>query len=95
MYGFTGFSTGSIKNSTAYIPVQTMMEGGSNRVNLKGRTWQRMISTNKQPEFVNSQHLQLARERVEKNDAISKACVNKIKDRVLGGKDKELKEEDE
>jgi len=95
MYGFTGFSTGIVKDSPAYIPVQTMMDGGSNRVSLKGRTWQRMISTNKQPEFVNSQHLQLARERVEKNDAISKACVNKIKDRVLGGKDKELKEEDE
>jgi hypothetical protein len=74
MYGFTGFSTGSIRNSTAYIPVQTMMDGGSNRVNLKGRTWQRLVATNKQPEFVNEQHLQLARDRVDKHYAISWAC---------------------
>lgn len=92
MYGFTGFSTGSIRSSTAYIPVQTMMEGGSNRVSLKGRTWQRLVATNKQPDFVNDQHLQLARDRVEQHDAINRACCLKIRDRVIGSH--ELKEEE-
>jgi len=34
MAGYTGFSTGSIRNSVCYIPVVTMMEGGTNKVSI-------------------------------------------------------------
>lgn len=54
MYGYTGFSIGSIKNSLCYIPVVTMIDGGSNKVNLESREWQQMLSANRQPEFVNA-----------------------------------------
>jgi hypothetical protein len=37
MYGYTGFSCGSIRGTIALIPVQTMMEGGINKVSLDGR----------------------------------------------------------
>ena len=39
MHGFTGFSTGKIRNSSCYIPVTTMMEGGSNKVSIRSRVW--------------------------------------------------------
>lgn len=34
MYGYTGFSIGSIRNSMCYIPVVTMIDGGCNKVSL-------------------------------------------------------------
>ena len=83
MYGFTGFSTGSIRNSLAYIPVQTMMEGGSNRVNLSSRQWQRLLVANRQPEFVNDENLEKARERIQNSDNKRKACLKKIAFRVF------------
>jgi 6-phosphofructokinase 1 len=46
MYGYTGFSIGSIRGSMAYIPVVTLMEGGINKVSLISRQWQRMIVAN-------------------------------------------------
>jgi hypothetical protein len=46
MYGFTGFTVGNIRNSLCYIPVTTMNEAGTNKVNLSARPWQRMLAAN-------------------------------------------------
>jgi hypothetical protein len=64
MYGFTGFTVGSIRNSMCYIPVELMMKSPSNKVRLLSRQWQRMLVANRQPEFVNEENLAQARARV-------------------------------
>ena len=46
MYGFTGFSVGTIRNSNCLIPIQTIIEGGCNKVQLSSRQWNRMILMN-------------------------------------------------
>ena len=56
MHGFTGFSTGSIRNSMSYIPIETMMLGGTRKVSIRSRVWQRLIALNNQPKFVNEEH---------------------------------------
>ena len=82
MYGYTGFSVGSIRSSLCYIPVLTMMEGGSNRVSLLSRQWQRMLVANRQHEFVNKEHLALAKQRVIESEAKQRACIETIAKRV-------------
>lgn len=57
MYGFTGFTVGSIRNSMCYIPVELMMKSPPNKVRLLSRQWQRMLVANRQPEFVNEENL--------------------------------------
>jgi len=44
MAGYTGFSTGVVRNSVAFIPVDTLSEAGMNRVNMTDRTWLRLMS---------------------------------------------------
>ena len=66
MYGFTGFTVGSIRNSLCYIPVELMMKTPTNKVRLLSREWQRMLVANRQPEFVNEENLAVARARVLK-----------------------------
>ena len=64
MHGFTGFTTGKIRNSMCYIPVITMMEGGSNKVSIRSRVWQRLVALNNQPNFVNDEFIRAAEQRI-------------------------------
>ena len=82
MYGFTGFSTGKIRNSMCYIPVVTLMEGGSNKVSVRSRFWQRMVALNNQPNFVNDEFISAAEKRIVESEGERVACFQKIKDRV-------------
>ena len=50
MAGFTGFTVGHINNAPAMIPVKAL-EGKKNRVDTKGRVWQRVLAMTGQPEF--------------------------------------------
>lgn len=59
-----------------------MMEGGSNRVSLLSRQWQRMLVANRQPEFVNTEHLDLAKKRVIESEATQRKCIETITTRV-------------
>ena len=64
MHGFTGFSVGKIRNSMCYIPIVTMMEGGSNKVSIRERIWQRLVAINDQPDFVNDAFKEAAEKRI-------------------------------
>lgn len=44
MAGYTGFSVGVVRNSVAYIPVETLIKAGVNRICMFDRTWQRLMS---------------------------------------------------
>lgn len=44
MAGYTGFSVGTIRNTVAMIPINTLIEAGVNRINLGERTWQRLMA---------------------------------------------------
>lgn len=50
MAGFTGFMSGHVNNSLAMIPVSTLF-GKTGKVDIKGRTWQRLLAGTGQPEF--------------------------------------------
>jgi len=39
MHGFTGFSTGMIRNSACYIPITTLMDAGARKVSIRSRIW--------------------------------------------------------
>lgn len=43
MAGYTGFSIGIVRNSTAMIPIRTLIEAGINRVSMLDRTVHRMM----------------------------------------------------
>ena len=87
MHGFTGFSTGKIRNSMCYIPVITMMDGGSNKVSIRSRVWQRLVALNDQPDFVNEEHVAAAEKRIVEAEQERAACIQKIKDRIRSKKD--------
>jgi 6-phosphofructokinase 1 len=46
MHGFTGFSVGKIRNAMCFIPITTLIEGGSNKVSIRSRIWQRLVALN-------------------------------------------------
>ena len=66
MHGFTGFSTGMIRNSACYIPITTLMDAGARKVSIRSRIWQRMVALNDQPNFVNDEFLTAAEQRIVK-----------------------------
>jgi 6-phosphofructokinase 1 len=53
MFGFQGFSTGSVRNSICYIPLTTMILAKTSRVSVLSRPWLRLMAMNSQPCFVN------------------------------------------
>ena len=64
MHGFTGFSTGMIRSSACYIPITTMMDAGTNKVSIRSRIWQRMVTLNDQPDFINEEFIGAAEQRI-------------------------------
>ena len=68
MHGFTGFSVGEIRNSMCYIPIKTLIEGGSNKVSIRSRVWQRLVSLINQPSFVNDDFKEASESRILKNE---------------------------
>ena len=66
MHGFTGFSTGNIRGSSCYIPITTLMEAGTRKVSIRSRIWQRMVTLNDQPDFINEQFVSAAEQRIIK-----------------------------
>ena len=83
MHGFTGFSTGKIRNSMCYIPVTTMMDGGSNKVSIRSRVWQRLVALNDQPNFVNDEFTTAAENRIVEAEQTRAACMQTIKDKIM------------
>jgi len=82
MHGFTGFSTGNVRNNTCYIPIKTMMEAGARKVSIRGRPWQRMVALNDQPNFINDEFLEAAERRIVKQEQDHASCMQKIKARI-------------
>lgn len=82
MHGFTGFSTGKIRNAMCYIPITTMMDGGSNKVSIRSRLWQRLVAINDQPNFVNDEFIPAAEKRIVEAERERAACIQKIKDNI-------------
>lgn len=48
MAGFTGFMSGHVNNCLAMIPVSALF-GKTGKVDIKGRTWQRLLAGTGQP----------------------------------------------
>jgi len=48
--GFTSFTVGLVNSRTCYIPM-TLITAGTRHVNPKGRTWQRVRASTRQPQF--------------------------------------------
>ena len=69
MYGFTGFSIGSIRNSLCLIPLTTMIMAASNRVQVRSRKWLRLVAVNDQPNFVNDEFKEAAEKRIHDQQA--------------------------
>lgn len=82
MHGFTGFSTGMIRNSMCYIPIVTMMEGGSNKVSIRSRVWQRLVALSDQPDFVNAEFVEAAEQRIIAAEKTQAECMVTIQKRI-------------
>jgi 6-phosphofructokinase 1 len=82
MYGFQGFSTGSVRNSICYIPLTTMILAKTNRVSVRSRPWLRLVAVNDQPCFVNDEHKQLAEETIQKKENEIIERYERIKTRI-------------
>lgn len=46
MFGYQGFSTGSVRNTICYIPLTTMILAKTNRVSVRSRPWLRLQAVN-------------------------------------------------
>ena len=46
MAGYTGFSVGIIRNTAAWIPVNTLIEAGTNRISVNHRSWEELMELN-------------------------------------------------
>ncbi|EGR34828.1 hypothetical protein IMG5_000550 [Ichthyophthirius multifiliis] len=56
MAGYTGFTVGHINNRIAYIPLEQIINFGTNRcIKPEDRDWQRLLASNGQPNFQNKQ----------------------------------------
>ncbi|CAM9410051.1 unnamed protein product [Chrysoparadoxa australica] len=49
MAGYTAFSAGVVNNRTVYIPITELVESSPRNMNVKGRTWERVLSLTLQP----------------------------------------------
>ena len=58
MAGYTGFSVGVVRNAVAYIPVTTLIKAGTNRICMLDRTWQRLMSQNRQLPMINDGYVE-------------------------------------
>lgn len=66
MAGYTGFSVGVVRNAVAYIPIQTLIEAGVNRICMFDRTWQRLMGQNRQIFMLNDEYKDKAWELITK-----------------------------
>lgn len=82
MSGHTGFSTGLVRKSMCYIPIETLMQAGSRKVEIRNRVWLRLVALNRQPDFVNEENRQRAIERVNQAEQATKDCADLIKKRI-------------
>jgi 6-phosphofructokinase 1 len=64
MAGYTGFSVGIVRNAVAWIPVNTLMEAGINRISIIDRSWQRLMAQCRQKPFLNGENKNLAWEKI-------------------------------
>jgi len=83
MYGFTDFSVGTVRNTNCLIPVSVMIDGGCNKVSIKSRAWNSLITLNDQPTFVNAEFkeaaIQKIKEAEEKQISDMESILVKIK----------------
>lgn len=75
---YTGFSVGVVRNAVAYIPVETLIKAGVNRICMFDRTWQRLMSQNRQPQMLNEEFKQKARQLIEKKREDRKDLFDRI-----------------
>ncbi|CAM9580426.1 unnamed protein product [Phaeothamnion confervicola] len=52
MAGLTAFSAGVVNNRTVYIPMTELVENSPRNMNVRGRTWERVLSLTLQPNTV-------------------------------------------
>jgi hypothetical protein len=50
MAGFTAFSTGLVNNRLVYLPITAITANSPRRMNPRGRTYERLLQTTRQPE---------------------------------------------
>jgi hypothetical protein len=82
MYGFTGFSVGTVRSTNCLIPVQTMIDGGTNKVSISSRAWNSLITLNNQPTFLNSEFIDAAKKRIENAEEEKALTLNKIIEKI-------------
>eukprot|EP00903_Cladosiphon_okamuranus_P007572 g7346.t1 len=49
MAGYTAFSAGVVNNRTVYIPITELVENSPRSLNMRGRTWERVLTITRQP----------------------------------------------
>lgn len=65
MFGYQGFSTGSVRGTICYIPLTTMILAKTNRVSVRSRPWLRLQAVNNQPCFVNDENKDLSEKTIQ------------------------------
>jgi 6-phosphofructokinase 1 len=50
MAGFTAFSTGLVNNRLVYLPITAITANSPRRMNPRGRTYERLLQTTRQPD---------------------------------------------
>ena len=65
MAGYTGFSIGHVRNVDAIIPIKCINGSARRRVDLNGRTWQRVLASTGQPQMVCPESMKKIHERIK------------------------------
>ncbi|CAI2363346.1 unnamed protein product [Moneuplotes crassus] len=65
MAGYTGFSIGTVKDTTAIIPIKSINNSAKRKMDLNERTWQRVIASTGQPQMVCPENMEKITEKVQ------------------------------
>jgi 6-phosphofructokinase 1 len=65
MAGYTGFSIGQVRNTDAIIPIKCINKAGQSKISIREREWQRLLASTGQPQMINDECLEDARQKVE------------------------------
>ena len=66
MAGYTGFSIGIVRDVAALIPIKIIIESPIRRIDVLGRSWQRVLASTGQPQMVSPDLMYKVIEKIDK-----------------------------
>jgi len=91
MSGYTDFSVGMVRGEPAMIPIETMIEAGSNKVSRRDNEWQRLIASTGQRNLLSPANYEEVLKLEHQEALLIEGRYQEIKKKIYGHEDPKLK----